>query len=224
MTSVRIVAAHDVVSTAYPREVTERDELGMAVGKAIDGALSRYTSDYRRNLKPTSAFINEFAASILTEELSDADLAPSQEERQALLLGISGVIRAFRKSELFGLARPRSRLVLVNGSVGIYAQPDFWDGTGTIYEMKSYRAVPPRPEIVLQLQLFQLAFPRFKAHLVCFNRHTTPTQVDRFEAPPLSGDKASEILRLAYRTGLERGAEKVLEYLDSHIEGYTIVP
>jgi len=44
MTTVRTVATYEIVQITYPRPpVTERDELGMAVGRVIDSSFSRYS-------------------------------------------------------------------------------------------------------------------------------------------------------------------------------------
>ncbi len=224
MTLVKTLATHEIVQIAYPRPVTERDPLGMAAGKAIDAALSRYNHEFRQDRRPTASAMNKFATSILDEELKDADVALGPESREKILLQIAGVLQAFRRSEVFGLPRPRTRLILINGRVGVYAQPDYWDGRGRFYEMKSYRAVPLPPDVELQLKLFQLAFAGFHAFLACFNRHTLPVEVIVTEIPGLSDEQAREVLSVAYQTGLHDGKEKVLEYIDSPIVQYSLQP
>lgn len=215
MTTIRTVATHEVVRAAFPREVTEKDEIGMAVGKAIDGALSRYSHEFAQGRRPTRTAMNAAAAEILDEELSNADLALPIGERERHLAAVSSVLQAFRQSELMGLPRPRSRLILINNQVGVYAQPDYWDGRGRFYEMKSYHATPMPPDVRLQVQLFQCAFPNFRAFLAWFDRHTLPVPTVIEEVPPLDAVGVSSVLRAAYRTALEKGSEKVLEYIDS---------
>ncbi len=224
MTIVKTLATHEIVQIAYPRPVTERDQLGTATGKAIDAALSRYSHEFRQDRRPTASAMNRFATSILDEELKDADVALGPEGREKVLGQISGVLRAFRRSEIFGLPRPRTRLILINGRVGVYAQPDYWDGRGRFYEMKSYRAVPPPPDVELQLELFQLAFGGLRAFLACFNRHSTPVGVSVTEVPRLSDERAREVLAVAYQTGLLQGKEKILEYIDSPLVQYSLQP
>jgi hypothetical protein len=223
MTSVKTVAAHEVVQATYPRPVTEKDEIGMAAGKAIDETLSRYSYEFSQGRHPTRTAMNRLAAEILDEELADADVQLSPEDRERQLTAISGVLQAFRQSEVMGLARPRSRLVLINGRVGIYAQPDYWDGRARIYEMKSYHATPTPPDVRLQLQLFQLAFPNFRAFLASFDRHATPVTTTIEEIPPLESPAAEEVLRLAFRIASEKGTDKVLEYVDNPTVRYTII-
>lgn len=222
MTTIRTVAVHDVVSAAYPREVTERDEIGMAVGKAIDGALSRYSYEFARGWKPTRTAMRNAAAEILDEELRDAHIELPAVERERHLAAAAGVLQEFRRSELMGLARPRSRLILINGAVGVYAQPDYWNGTDRFYEMKSFHATPIPPEIQLQVRLFQCAFPGFRAFLAWFDRHAEPVTTTIEEVAPADHAAFEEVLRLAFGTGLESGLEKVLEYVESRPVPYSV--
>ncbi len=119
MTTVKTVAAHEVVQGAYPRPVTAADEIGMAVGKAIDETLSRYSYEFAQSRKPTRAAMNRLAAEILDGELADADVQLPPADRDRELASISGVLQAFRNSEVMGLSRPRSRIILIDGRVGI---------------------------------------------------------------------------------------------------------
>ena len=222
MTTIRTVAAHEVVSAAYPRPVTARDEVGMAVGKAIDETLSFWSYEVGRSRRPTFASVQRRAAETLAQELADADVQLSPSDRERELAAIAGVLHAFRESEVMGLSRPRSRLVVINERVGVYAQPDYWDGRDRFYEMKSYFVDPTPPDVTLQLRLFQCAFPGFRAYLACFDRHSTPVVPHIEQLPPLEKHRADEVLGLAYRTGLEKGQEKVLEYIDSPAVRYKI--
>ncbi|MFZ0891196.1 MAG: hypothetical protein WB778_06510 [Thermoplasmata archaeon] len=215
MTVIQALATHEVVHFAHPRPVTERDEIGMAVGKAIDGALARFSFEFRQSRRPTLTAMNRIGSSILDEELADADLTLSPGDREKLNAEVGGVLQAFRGSELFGLYRPRSRMILINERVGVYAQPDYWDGRSRFYEMKSYNALPLRPDVALQLQLFQLAFPGFQAFLACFDRHTQPVKSTLTELPALDQAASESILTLAYQAGQSTGQPKVLEYIDS---------
>lgn len=222
MTTVKTVAAHEVVQAVYPRPVTERDEVGMAVGKAIDETLSRFSHEFGQGRRPTLTAMNRMAAEVLDRELSDADLSLAPADRQRELLSVAGVLQAFRRSEVMGLPRPRSRLVLINERVGVYAQPDYWNGRDRFYEMKSYFAQPLPPDVVLQVRLFQCAFPGVEAYLACFDRHANPVTTSIEPFPPLEEETRTEVLKTAYRTGLEKGTEKVLEYIDNSIVRYAL--
>ena len=174
MTTIKTVAAHEIVRRAFPRPPTERQEFGMAVGKAIDSTLSRYSHQFDRGLRPTVGAMSRFATTTLEEELRDIDLPVETPEKAAAQAQITAVLQAFRKTEVFGLPRPKTRMVLIDELVGVYTQPDYWDRKSRFYEMKSYRAVPPPPDVGLQLRLFQLGFAGFEGFLLCVNRHATP--------------------------------------------------
>lgn len=224
MTTIRTVAAHEVVRATFPRPITEKDELGMAVGKAIDGALSEASYDFSIGRRPTKSGLQRAAAEILDRELLDAHLDLPAGERERQLAQIAGVLAAYRKSGLMGLTRPKSRLILIAEQVGIYAQPDFWDRTARIYEMKSYHPVPTPPDVRLQLELFQLAFPGFRTFLACFDRHATPVTASVEEIPPIAEGAARDVLRSAHLIGLAQGVEKVVEYIDSPTVRYPLPP
>ena len=194
----------------------------MVVGKAIDAAVSRLSHEAGLGRRPTTAAMLRLGAEVLEEEIRDADLEVPEAERERSLAAIRAVLKAFRKSVLFGLDRPRSRMILINGSVGIYAQPDFWDRRARFYEFKSYRAIPVPPDVDLQLQLFQLAFPRLVGVLACFPRHVDPVEVTLLERPPISPETARDVLERCLAIGLAEGEEKVLEYVDNPMERYEV--
>ncbi|MCI4357582.1 MAG: hypothetical protein L3J95_04345 [Thermoplasmata archaeon] len=218
------MATHEVVSATFPREVTERDELGMAIGKAIDTALSRYSHEASRGRRPGVTAIVALGRAEFEELARDADLAIAAADRAEVERQISGVVRAFRSSVLFGLERPRSRLILIGETVGVYAQPDFWDRRSTFYEMKSYRAIPPSPAVALQVALFCLAFPGFRARLVGLDRHANPVSVLDDELPPPVEEERARILHLAFDFGLHHGTDKVLEFIDVPVVRYPLPP
>ena len=216
MTVVRMIPAHEVVRRTYPRPPPEdRDKIAMAVGKAVDGALTEFGYQLRQGRHPTQTAIGSLASTLLDEALEEAAVAMEPSERASTVAKVHEVVRAYRRSEIAGLARPRTRVVLIGGAVGVYAQPDYWDGRGRIFEMKSYRAVPPPPDVALQVRLFQLAFPTFEAVLICLDRHATPVEVTSSVVAPPTPDETSATLRLAYDLGRAFGEEKVLEYIDS---------
>jgi hypothetical protein len=222
VTVIRALATHQIIGRVHPRPVTERDELGMAIGTALDATLSKYSYDASQGRRPTATSMARMAEERLAEEFRDAHLAPPPEERRRIVEQMTGVVQAFRKSPVFGLPRPRTRLILVNGSVGVYAQPDYWDGRARFFEMKSYRATFDHPDVALQMAMFQLAFPTLQGHLIACDRHAAPVRTELLEAPPLSPTRRVELLQQALRIGLELGEEKVLEYIDSPLVPYTV--
>jgi hypothetical protein len=221
MTTVRTIAAHDVVQHLHPRPVTERDELGMIVGLVIDSTLSTCSHDARLGRRTTSASLVRGATEQFDRAVADADLPISPEDRTVSLDQVAGVLKAFRASPIFGLLRPKSRLILINGEIGVYAQPDFWDGRSRFFEMKSYRPVPIPPDIATQLQLFQLAFPGFEALLIGFARHALPVETTIQRIPPVGAQDQDRVLRVALTVGRVKGLTTVLEYVDHPIIPYS---
>ncbi|MCI4350688.1 MAG: hypothetical protein L3K15_04165 [Thermoplasmata archaeon] len=222
MSTIKTLATHDIVQLVHPRAATEQDEIGMAVGKAIDSSLSRMSHEARLRRKPSVTSMNQYAQEILNDELQDADLTVDAPTRADLDAQILGVLHAFRHSDLLGLPRPRSRLILIAERAGVYAQPDYWDGGRRFFEMKSYRAIPPRPDVLLQLELFQLAFPECAGELVCFERRARPVQVSRWPIPPVDPTRRDQLLRTALELTLQHGTDKVLEYVENLAVRYAI--
>jgi hypothetical protein len=212
--TIRTLPVHEVVRRAYPRPPPEeKDHVAMAMGKAIDGALSQFGYEYREGRRPTAAAMRRYGERVLDEGLEEATVTIPAAERARLLAQLESVVQAYRRSELLGLPRPHSRVILIDGEVGVYAQPDYWDGRSRIFEMKSYPAIPPPPDVALQLRLFQLAFPGLETVLVCLNRHATPVTTTSATIPAPTPAEARDALLLALRTGREAGEEKVLEYV-----------
>lgn len=224
MTSVRTVAAHQVVSAIFPRPEREEDHWARAEGAGIDTALSAFSHEARSGRRPSVSSMAERGLQRFREVAEEAGEAPDAARREALRPRFESVLRAFRRGPLAELPRPRSRLIVVGGRWGIYAQPDYWDGRARFYEMKSYRTSPDRPEIGLQLRLFQLAFPGFVATLICYDRRTEPVEVTSIELAPLTEGERRETLRQAVEVAERLGVEKVLEYVDAPMIPYAADP
>ena len=222
MTTIRTVATHDLVQALHPRPPTEVDQVGMATGRAIDSALAQSNYEQRQGRRPTLSATVRHATELLDEGLAEVDTEVDAAARDRLLREITGVITAFRKSELAGLLRPKSRLILIAEEVGVYAQPDFWNGRDRVYEMKSYRAEPIPEDVGLQLGMFQLAFHECTAVLVCFDRHAEPVPTLVRELPALEEERRASLIQTAYRLGRELGTPKVLEYIDSPTVRYSL--
>ena len=220
MTTIRTLPVHEVVRQTYPRPPREGDELAKAVGRAIDTALTEVGHQARLGRRPTNSGMRALAAERLDDETETAAVELSPESRVALLGEIHAVMQAFRGSEIFGLARPKTRVILIGDEVGVYAQPDYWDGRSRFFEMKSYLALPPPPDVALQLRLFQLAYPGFESVLICLDRHTAPVVPRSSSIPPPTPDEADDALRRAYDLGRSAGEPKVLEYVDGPFVRY----
>lgn len=223
MTTLRTIPAHEIVRRTYPRPPpAEKDEVAMAIGRAIDGALTQFGHELRQGRRPTATAMRGLAEALLADALEEAAVTIPAPEHARTLTQIEGVLHAYRRSEIFGLARPRTHVIVINGRVGVYAQPDYWDGRGRFFEMKSYRAIPPPPDVVLQVRLFQLAFPRYEAVLLCIDRHVSPVETTSAVLPPPTPEEATAALRSALDLGEQFGQEKVLEYMQGPFVHYTI--
>jgi len=223
MTTIRTLPVHEIVQRTYPRPPPqEKDEVAMAVGRAIDGALTQFGHEFRQGRRPTATAMRALAESLLDGALEEAAVTITHPEKAKTLTQLHGVLQAYRRSEIFGLARPRTHVIVINARVAVYAQPDYWDGRARFFEMKSYPAIPPPPEVALQVRLFQLAFPQFQAVLVCINRHATPVETTSAVIPPPTPEESGAALRLAFDLGDRFGQEKVLEYMQGPFVHYTI--
>ncbi len=224
MVAVRTIAVHDVVAALYPREPTEADEIAMAIGRAIDETLNHMSHRARERRTPGAVAVRTYGAAELDRALAEGALELAAAPRAAALEELGAVAEAFRRSGLLGLARPRSRLILIGEAYGIYAQPDYWNGRDRFYEMKSYRAIPPRPEVALQVRLFHLAFPGFSGELVAIDRHARPVTVTTATIAAPNPEETAVALREAARVAAASGEERVLEYIDVPVVRYPLPP
>ncbi|MFY9716939.1 MAG: hypothetical protein WAK40_03265 [Thermoplasmata archaeon] len=224
MSTLRTLPAYEIVRRTYPRPPRDGEEIAKAIGRAIDGALSQIGHQARVGRRPTVSAMRASAEMLLDEEIEVAGEALTPELRSKTIAEIQGVLQAYRSSPIFGLPRPKSRLIVIGNEVGIYAQPDYWDGAHRFFEMKSYLAIPPPPDVALQLKLFQLAFPGLESILICLDRHAVPVTSHLLTVPPPTTDETAATLRRAYDLGREHGEPKVLEYLEGPFVPYPIPP
>ena len=225
MVTVRAIPVHEIVRQTYPRPPPrEEDHVAMAVGKAIDGALARFGHEVRQGRRPTASAMLRGAEELLEEALGEEGVAIAPETRRRILSEVGEVLPAYRRSPIFGLARPKTRVLVIGGEVAVYAQPDYWDGRTRFYEMKSYRAIPPPPDVALQVRLFQLAFPGFEAVLLCIDRHAHPVTTSVLGLAPPTPSETTEALRTAYDLGRRYGQEKVFEYMEGPFVHYPVPP
>lgn len=225
MTTIRTIPVHEIVHHTYPRPPPrEEDHVAIAVGRAIDGTLAQFGHEVRTGRRPTATSMRRRAEELLDEAFEEEAVVVEGETRQRIRVQIEEVLQAYRTSPIFGLARPKTRVIVIGGEVAVYAQPDYWDGRARFFEMKSYRAIPPPPDVALQVRLFQLAFPKFEAVLVCIDRHAQPVTTSTATLPSPSPDESAAALRAAYDLGRQYGQEKVLEYLEGPFVHYSAPP
>lgn len=225
MTTIRTIPVHEIVQRTYPRPPPrEEDHVAMAVGRAIDGALAQFGYEVRTGRRPTASAMRTRAAALLDEAFEEAAVAVDPEAHRRIRVQIEETLQAYRRSPIFGLARPRTRVVVIGGEVAVYAQPDYWDGRTRFFEMKSYRAIPLPPDVALQVRLFQLAFPKFEAVLVCIDRHSSPVTTSSVVVPPPTPEESAGTLRAAWDLGRQYGQEKVFEYMEGPFVHYPLPP
>ena len=225
MATIRTIPVHEIVQRTYPRPPPrEEDHVAMAVGRAIDGALAQFGHEVRTGRRPTATAMRLRAAELLDEALEEEAVALGAEAHRKILAEVEEVLQAYRKSPIFGLARPRTRVLVIGGEVAVYAQPDYWDGRARFFEMKSYRAIPLPPDVLFQVRLFQHAFPQFEAVLVCIDRHARPVTTTMATVPPPTPEESEASLRVAYDLGRQFGQEKVFEYMEGPFVHYPAPP
>ncbi len=220
MTTLRTVAVHEVVDRTFPRPPRDGEELAKAVGRAIDGALSEIGHRARIGRRPTVGAMRAIAATHLDDEIEAAGVDVPAAERAEIALQSERLLDAFRGSPIFGLPRPKTRVILIGDDVAVYAQPDYWDGARRFYEMKSYNAIPPPPDVALQVRLFQLAFPGLESIVIAFDRRADPVVARTATVPPPTSAETVDALRRARTVALEVGVPKVREYLEGPFVAY----
>lgn len=224
MTTIRAVAAYQVVAERFPRPVREEDVWGLAAGRAIDEALGRFAHESSLGRRPSISAAADAGVLRFEDGVQELGAAPEAVRSVEVRGQLERVLRAFRGSVIARLPRPRSRLLLLNRAYGVHCQPDFWDRRSAFYEMKSYRADAARPDLALQLRLFQLAFPGFAGHLITFDRFVDPVPVSVTRLAPPGPEEVRETLTIALGTAQRHGVDKVLEYVDAPVIPYDFEP
>ncbi len=118
--------------------------------------------------------------------------------------GGSKILEAFQRTPAFGLLRPKTRLVVIDESIGMYVQPDFYDGY-SIYEVKSFNPTKTR-YAYYQVRLFQLGgYPDSEAVLVGFDGNTLDPIIIRINR--ISEEDRHRIIMDVAKFGSSNGVE-----------------
>jgi len=204
---LKVFAAHELINEKFK---LGGDAVSLAFGLAFDRAIANLNYyEYRtgglgRRLvwKALRHFTWEFSR-----------LAPEGVEVRQYAAKAWRMICAFRKTPAYGVLRDKTRAVVVDGEVAMYAQPDFADDfENVIYEVKSYELDGVWLEASrYQVRLFQLAYPDHAACLIgfkCAPQGGVEPQILRLE--PLSDLPREEVCRLL-REVLDFGRNSVRE-------------
>jgi hypothetical protein len=161
------VPAYRIVNYKYP--ITEDNPIGIAFGYAFDRALLECNYHKLSVASTLQYFKGEFI-----RMMNGHSSSITQEQLQQILQQASMMLLAYRNTPIYkqSLLRPKTKAVVINDTIGVYMQPDFYDPcTNTFYEVKSY---PLRKDeymfkrLCYQVKLYQLAYPKSKAVAVGF--------------------------------------------------------
>ena len=161
------VPAYRIVNHKYP--IQEDNPIGIAFGYAFDRALLECNYHKLSVASTLQYFKGEFI-----RMMNGHSSSITQEQLQQILQQASMMLLAYKQTPIYkqSLLRPKTRVVVINNTIGVYMQPDFYDPcTDTFYEVKSY---PLRKDeymfkrLCYQVKLYQLAYPKSKAVAVGF--------------------------------------------------------
>jgi hypothetical protein len=161
------VPAYRIVNHKYP--IQEDNPIGIAFGYAFDRSLLECNYHGLSVASTLQYFKDEFL-----RMMNGYSSSITQEQLQQILQQASMMLLAYKQTPIYrnSLLRPKTRVVVINDTIGVYMQPDFYDPcSDTFYEVKSY---PLRKDeymfkrLCYQVKLYQLAYPKSKAVAVGF--------------------------------------------------------
>jgi hypothetical protein len=164
---IKTVPSYSIVNHKYP--ITADNPIGIAYGYAFDRALLECNYHGWSVASTLQYFKDEFL-----RMMNGHSSSITQEQLQQILQQASLMLLAYKQTPIYkqSLLRPKTRVVVINDTIGVYMQPDFYDPcSDTFYEVKSY---PLRKDeymfkrLCYQVKLYQLAYPKSKAVAVGF--------------------------------------------------------
>jgi hypothetical protein len=167
LTRIKTLPSYSIVNYKYP--ITEDNPIGIAFGYAFDRALLECNYHGLSVASTLHYFKGEFI-----RMMNGHSNSITQEQLQQILQQASMMLLAYKQTPIYrnSLLRPKTRVVVINDTIGVYMQPDFYDPcTDTFYEVKSY---PLRKDeymfkrLCYQVKLYQLAYPKSRAVAVGF--------------------------------------------------------
>ncbi len=178
--------------------------LDILFGSIFDKATVKMNYYYKRGVNDFLEAALKYISSTLDDEAAMLGIQLMQNQRNNILSRGRAMLDAFKSTPAFGLLRPKTRLIVIDDLVGIYVQPDFYDGEN-IYEVKTF---DPRGVnyVKYQVRLFQLGYPGSKAILVGFDKATNKPIILTID--PINEMDKNEILRHALSYGLINGIDE----------------
>lgn len=178
--------------------------LDILFGSIFDKAMVKMNYYYKRGVNDFLEAALKYISSTLDDEAAMLGIQLMQNQRNNILSRGRAMLDAFKSTPAFGLLRPKTRLIVIDDLVGIYVQPDFYDGEN-IYEVKTF---DPRGVnyVKYQVRLFQLGYPGSKAILIGFDKATNKPIILTID--PINDMDKNEILRNALSYGLINGIDE----------------
>jgi hypothetical protein len=188
------VPAYRIVNYKYP--ITADNPIGIAFGYAFDRALLECNYHGLSVASTLQYFKDEFL-----RMMNGYSNSIMQEQLQQILQQASLMFIAYKQTPIYrnSLLRPKTRVVVINDTIGVYMQPDFYDPcSDTFYEVKSY---PLRKDeymfkrLCYQVKLYQLAYPKSKAVAVGFCNGNGNNGYELLELPSLTPREKLQLLQ-----------------------------
>ncbi len=139
------------------------DPFALALGRAFDIASAEYSffvaiGEGDPAEKALDVFESEFIRAY----------GSRTEAKKARELGAE-LLKAYRRAGLLKYMRPRTRTIVINDRVAVFAQPDLAGG-GYFIELKTFDIDPNNIPLYVkkQLEVFQLAFPGYRPVIHAF--------------------------------------------------------
>jgi hypothetical protein len=164
---IKTVPSYSIVNHKYP--ITADNPIGIAYGYAFDRALLECNYHGWSVASTLQYFKDEFL-----RMMNGHSSSITQEQLQQILQQASLMLLAYKQTPIYkqSLLRPKTRVVVINDTIGVYMQPDFYDPcSDTFYEVKSYPLHKDEymfKRLCYQVKLYQLAYPKSKAVAVGF--------------------------------------------------------
>ncbi len=208
---MKVIATHEYTKPFIKHESTIENRI---FGKCLDDVVSGmvYYSRYIKrdiSLKAIRKFVAEFKNEMNINSVNIDNINIYIESAWRF-------IHAFKTSDIYKnrFMKDRTRLIIINGDVGIYAQPDFVNYDDKIfYEMKSFSVRPVPLYVIKQVRIFQLAYPDFESYLIGIPRDKRYIKIQKILVNRSSEKTKKMLLRSLYEYAIKNGRD--IDYNDA---------